>query len=825
MRTWTTRRGRADLPPATAPVHGSVAGATATMGPIGRALLAAVGVSMLFGPAAAKEQPPRRSRTKEQRAEALLARIHATWYPGFRVAAMISSIAPGPLERSNNWLPYVSFVASRGDRAVTAAPGKHAEVRELLGLGEAATRVCNRALAATKTADAEMERLAALLGLLGDRQSVPILIDALARAAKHDRGHVPYAAATWALWRLSGRKLRQTSADWKRWWQAVGGSFRLPRNRAGLRVGATQVEGLVRALANDEEVFLVRERLIVLGPGAVPHLLRTTAAASGDVQYHLAWAVDESGALAKLPAKLRYRYLCRRLGKETRDPRYWLLDKEAHRRSLTQQSYADFCRVALASGRRADRAGAEGDFRNALRGDAADLASAMGVLIEALGHRDQPIRHRAAELAGFIARFSTARPARLVDALLKRWRAEAGDYVMMGALTQFDTAAVRAAIREGLASTRVGVLVDCTRALRDLEWRPESHPAGLAERLVELTHHDSARLRQYTAEILAARLPERLAPHLERLAGDREPWTRAACALAMGKLRRPTDAKLLIELARDRESRVSAPALKVLGRPAFRHALADLALLLRTPRYAQNDPCMWAIANIGGPEAAAVLIQHAAERTTFGGTIFDALKKVTGRKFATAREAMIWWWSFPYRAVPPSAERSTARPLTALWKRLAGESLLDGYQATQAMVSCGAPAAEFLAGKLKPLRTAPGQVRRLVGDLAANDWATRAKATERLGIVGPGAEPALRAAMRTSESDELKARAKALLAACALPYPSRPGACRAARAVRVLERIGTDKGVALLKDLAGGETGDRLSTQARAALRRLSKKE
>jgi hypothetical protein len=173
---------------------------------------------------------------------------------------------------------------------------------------------------------------------------------------------------------------------------------------------------------------------------------------------------------------------------------------------------------------------------------------------------------------------------------------------------------------------------------------------------------------------------------------------------------------------------------------------------------------------------------------------------------------MIWWWSFPCRPAPPSAERPTARHLAALWQRLASESLLEGYQATQAMVSCGAPAAEFLARKLQPLRTPPDQVRRLVGDLAANDWATRAKATERLGIVGAGAEPALRAALRTSESDELKARAKALLAACALPYPSRPGACRTARAIHVLERIGTDKSVALLKDLAGDETGDRLST-------------
>ena len=105
----------------------------------------------------------------------------------------------------------------------------------------------------------------------------------------------------------------------------------------------------------------------------------------------------------------------------------------------------------------------------------------------------------------------------------------------------------------------------------------------------------------------------------------------------MGKLRRPAHAKLLVELATDRQSHVYGPAFEALGDPAFRGALKDLSAILRRPRHQYNDPCMWAIARIGGPEAAAVLIQHAAQKDTFGGTIFDALEKVTGRKFSSAR--------------------------------------------------------------------------------------------------------------------------------------------------------------------------------------------
>jgi hypothetical protein len=785
------------------------------------AAAAAVGLSLPAAPAAA--EAPALPRAKEKRAEELLDRIHASWQPGFRIAMMLSSRPPRPLESSEHSLREVSVLASHGDRWASAASTKQADVRELLRLGDAATRVCNRSLAAAKSADARMERLAALLGLLGDRESVPILIGALTRAARDNQGHVPYGAATWALWRLGGRRLLQTAADWDRWWQAVEDTFRLPRARATLGVDAGRVDRLARELAGAKAPMLVRERLIVLGPNAVPPLLEAAAAADGDAQYHLAWVIDELGGAARLPAKLRQTYFARRLGQEEESIRFLLLDRDAHRRSLTEQSFAGFCRTALAIPREPDRAGKESDFQDALRGEAADVPGAASVLVEALADRRKPLRRRAAELAGLMARFGAARPAELISALLKRWRAEPGDYAMMGPLVRFDTPSIRAVIREGLDSSRPAVLRDCTRALRDMKRLPGSDPAATGARLAALTGHRDAFVRQYSAEALAARLPGLLVPHFERLARDAKPEVRAACALAMHKLKRPADAALLVELAADRDARVYDQAFHALGDPVFRSALPGLAAVLRRPRYPNNDPCMWAIARIGGPEAAALLIQHAAETDTFGGTIFNALEKVTGKRFDSAREAMIWWWRFPHRPAASGAKPPNARQLAALWERLADKSLLEGYRATQAMVSGGDAAAAFLAAKLRSLRTPADQARRLASALAAGDWATRNQATERLAILGPAAEDALRAAVKTDPSDELKARAEGLLAACALPYPSVPGACRAARAVRALERIGTDRSIALLKDLAAGRTRDHLSTQARAALGRMGR--
>ena len=60
---------------------------------------------------------------------------------------------------------------------------KQAAVVNLLKLGPAAARAANRALAKTRPGGSKAIWLAAILGLVGDRESVPLLIDLLTRPA------------------------------------------------------------------------------------------------------------------------------------------------------------------------------------------------------------------------------------------------------------------------------------------------------------------------------------------------------------------------------------------------------------------------------------------------------------------------------------------------------------------------------------------------------------------------------------------------------------------------------------------------------------------
>ena len=66
--------------------------------------------------------------------------------------------------------------------------------------------------------------------------------------------------------------------------------------------------------------------------------------------------------------------------------------------------------------------------------------------------------------------------------------------------------------------------------------------------------------------------------------------------------------------------------------------------------------------------------------------------------------------------------------------------------------------------------------------------------------------------------------AGSLLAACARPYPPTPAARRTARAVRILELIGTQQAAKALGNLAKGDAKARATQQAKAALARLDKK-
>jgi hypothetical protein len=159
--------------------------------------------------------------------------------------------------------------------------------------------------------------------------------------------------------------------------------------------------------------------------------------------------------------------------------------------------------------------------------------------------------------------------------------------------------------------------------------------------------------------------------------------------------------------------------------------------------------------------------------------------------------------------------------MRALWGRLDDEAGPQAYRAMCALAAGGDEVVALVAGRVGPASAEPPQVRRWIGDLDAERYAARARAYDNLSLLGRRVEPALREALKSADSPEAKSRLESLLKALALPYPATPAARRAARAIRVLERIGTPKAAALLRRLAQSAPGSLPAERAKAAIERI----
>jgi len=804
-----------------------------------RLVLTLLAGAVTLGPPARAAETQPAPDPAARRAEQLLAEfLHAERFPipanmsgGWRSRPLVDS----PQTVSSEYLLYM---LQSWEKRLAESADKRSEVRALLKLGPAAAAAGNRAVAKIEPGP-DAVRLAYLLGRVGGRRSVPLLIDLLARSgAPGDnpqasfRRTPTYAATTWALWQVSGRRFQKTSADWKKWWEAVEGSFLPARDRDKARVSGDQVAPLLKALAaGDDE--LIRERLIVLGPNAVPHLLKALPGASGDLRYRLCWVIDEIGSAGKLPAEPRRDYFLRRLVSEDVKT---AIGSAARERALTQQTLADFCRTAIEADRRLAADGkaphmrgwitlGSGLFKQVLNDPKADIPAAAVVLVKGLKDTDKAARRAAVRLAGMIGFVTKARPKTLVEALEKAWLADPDDwlrYETAVAFGRYDTAALRAAIRKGLWSDREEIVGDSAALAGNGRRMNAAERDQIGVRLADLTFHANDRVRQLSVRSLRSRAPDLLGPHLDRLCADPMSEIRSVCAAVMGRLKDPAHTDLLVRLLADKEARVRGSALQALGNPAFREAVPHLAPLLRDPQDMYRARI--AIERIGGPEAAIVLIREFRAGNDVRGTLLAAVKQVTGKELRTADEMLAWWWSFPLEEAVIRPTELDQKKLPALWNALGGEEGPEAYRATRAMAGGGERAAAFLTERVSTVSIDDKRLKALIADLDDDTYAVRAKAFEELSRIAPVARSALEEAQKPKPSAEVRASIELLLAACDCPYPATPAARRTARAIRILELIGTQQAVKALGSLAEGDANARPTQQAKAALVRLAEK-
>jgi WD40 repeat protein len=161
----------------------------------------------------------------------------------------------------------------------------------------------------------------------------------------------------------------------------------------------------------------------------------------------------------------------------------------------------------------------------------------------------------------------------------------------------------------------------------------------------------------------------------------------------------------------------------------------------------------------------------------------------------------------------------TANELADLWSDLASEDTARAFRAVQRLARSPEQAVALLREHVAPKGpVSPKQAARLIADLDSDDFATREKASQELGALDDAVETQLSDALKGGRSAESRSRLKELLAGLKGWPPER---LRVARALEVLERVGTPKAREVLKALAEEEPRTWRGRDARAALKRL----
>jgi hypothetical protein len=205
------------------------------------------------------------------------------------------------------------------------------------------------------------------------------------------------------------------------------------------------------------------------------------------------------------------------------------------------------------------------------------------------------------------------------------------------------------------------------------------------------------------------------------------------------------------------------------------------------------------------------------------GRWYELTLSPDGRTLAVSQaDTSILLYDIP-PAAPPSGSPLTNRQLEGLWTDLASRDAGRAWRAHRALIRQPAQALTLLRGRLLPaVSTLP---RELLAGMDADTFAVRDAASKDLAdALAQGdtqVEYLLRQWLETSSSVEVRSRARRLLQPYRdAPLPIPAAACRAIRAVAVLEQIAWVEAIAVLKKLAGGVPSP-LTAEARAALVRL----
>jgi WD40 repeat protein len=202
--------------------------------------------------------------------------------------------------------------------------------------------------------------------------------------------------------------------------------------------------------------------------------------------------------------------------------------------------------------------------------------------------------------------------------------------------------------------------------------------------------------------------------------------------------------------------------------------------------------------------------------------IRDLTFTASGRRLVTASadQTTLVWDLFRLDAAE-QRPLETAAEVEEVWKDLAAEGE-QAWHAWRVLLASGDRSVALLAEHLEPVATETRTIERLIAQLNADDFQDREVGQRQLKELGPIADPYLRRAQGESPL-EARRRIHELLEDVR-PFPIPANTWRPARAVAVLEQIGSKEAVRLLEKLGGGDAAAHQTREAKEALERIKKR-
>jgi WD40 repeat protein len=213
------------------------------------------------------------------------------------------------------------------------------------------------------------------------------------------------------------------------------------------------------------------------------------------------------------------------------------------------------------------------------------------------------------------------------------------------------------------------------------------------------------------------------------------------------------------------------------------------------------------VAHFEGHQASIGAVAFSAD----GNTV------VTGSADTTA----LIWSVKGLAAKPVAAQPLDAEALQARWTDLTNVEATTGWRAINHLVSAPQQVVALCQAKLEPTpRVEAARIEELVEQIGSEVFKVRQKAQTELARLGEVALPQLRKALTTNLPLEARLRLEDLEAKAATLALSGER-LRMARAIEILERIGTPEAREVLQKLASGAPGALPTVHGQAALRRL----